>query len=280
MLHSHSGGFLNEVVGYEDKCDDPQEVMIFWSAPGLGGEFLDIAVDLDPFFRGGKLWVASHWEGHDTIDEQLSRLTLCLFKLEKITDSRWLTVGGSPRVLLSGLVMGLEPLVSRVRQDKSCTDFFLHGFSRLSTEVKEFSCLASIVSWVPDGFLSEAMEDDRLAQRVGFMKSVLDDELQWLHTLPDLLWSRLAVISGDGCDAAKLRSTALHAGGVAVGFVHSRVISVLEAYPWSLGRGDLDGNLQELEDCRDFPQELVASRVKRLLQAGCPWNCSGWWWWW
>eukprot|EP00974_Lingulodinium_polyedra_P028637 2758728-Lingulodinium_polyedra.AAC.1 len=63
--------------------------------------------------------------------------------------------------MLSSLAVGLDELVAVTRADRTAADYHLHGWARLQRPHREFLILGALVSFVPDSFLLEVLEDDR-----------------------------------------------------------------------------------------------------------------------
>lgn len=56
----------------------------------------------------------------------VSGIESCLMKMwqfRKFTESRWLTVGSSSRVLVAALLTGLDDLVAAISRDPPCTQY-------------------------------------------------------------------------------------------------------------------------------------------------------------
>eukprot|EP00972_Heterocapsa_arctica_P058615 8644479-Heterocapsa_arctica.AAC.1 len=91
--------------------------------------------------------------------DAVSSALLGLWHFKKFTDSRWITVGCSCRTLVAGLLTGLDSLVAFIRRAPESSDFYTHGFAKLSSIIKKSAAAAALASFVTDAFLSEMMED-------------------------------------------------------------------------------------------------------------------------
>jgi hypothetical protein len=273
MLHSHLGAFLQEAnIGFDHEPYDRDQVYEFWVALGVGGDVVDIFVDLNPWFSEGRLWVSGQWEGHPQLEERLAKVIVYLLKLKRFTESRWCTIGPSCRALVGCLSVGLELLVAVARKSPQTSDFYIAGFSRLSSDLKQYAALASIASYVPDAFLQELLEDDRIASRLTVFETAMLDELGWLDRLSPLSWQRLAsVIGSDQMPWRKLRTDVLLCAQVACSYTTDKVLSVARGFPWCLARGDVEEKLSGLALLSKAPEDDTAQKIHRLLLAGHQW---------
>jgi len=128
--------------------------------------------------------------------------------------------------------------------------------------------LAAVVSYVPDSFLGELLEDDRITKRLGVFESVMTEELAWLEGLKPLTWQRLAHLAGNETTPQALRSEALLGGQAACSFVTNRVLTAAKGMPWCLARGDLDAKLKDLASLSEPPADDTAAKVYRLVRQG------------
>lgn len=273
ILHSHLGSFLQAAnIGFDHKPYNRDQVYEFWVSLGVGGDVVETFVDLNPWFSGGRLWVSGRWEGHSQLEEHLSRVILYLLHLKRFTESRWCTIGPSCRALVGCLAVGLELLVATARKDTHTSDFYISGFSRLTPHVKQYAVLASFIAYVPDSFLVELLENDRVASRVEVLKAAMIEELSWLDTLAPLTWQRLAHVAGsDTLPSLALRTEVLLGGQVACSYITEKVFTVAEGMPWCLTRGDVDQKLSDLASLSKPPDDDTATKIHSLLREGCQW---------
>ena len=62
-------------------------------------------------------------------------------------------MGESCRALMCSLMLGLERWMAVARQQPNTSDYYLHEFDQCSIAVKEFVCITSVGSRVPDAVL-------------------------------------------------------------------------------------------------------------------------------
>ena len=270
-LHAHLGSFLQEAnIAFDHEPYNRHHVYEFWTALGVGGDVVETFVDLNPWFSGGRLWVSGEWEGNRQLEENLSRVVLYLLRMRRFTESRWCTIGPSCRALVGCLAVGLELLVATARKDPHTSDFYISGFSRLTPHVKQYAAIASFIAYVPDGFLGELLEDDRVALRVETFRTAMTEELGWLDRLAPLTWHRLAhVVGSDTMPSHVLRTEALLGGHAACSYITEKVLTVAQGMPWCLARGDVDQKLSALGSLSKPPDDDTATKIHSLLREGC-----------
>ena len=268
LIHSHLHTFLEHKVSFTDADYDEADVASFWTAFGAEGQWLDQLVELNPWWADGRLWISSKCKDWHDIDMKLSKTLLYIFKFRMFTESRWCTAGPACRALVASLAVGLGGLVDLIRKNPKASDFFLHGFGKLSAGARKYSAIAGLSAYVPDSFLVELLADDRVARRIGDLESVMSEELQWLDSLPALTWDRLANIADCGWGPSQFRTAIIHSGIVACGFLNRRVLSAARGLPWSLAKGNIDENIIALGAQATAPDEPCAAKIYRLFHLG------------
>ena len=171
---------------------------------------------------------------------------------------------------MASLSLGLTSLVEFVRQDKSATDYHLHGYARLVPVLVEFVLLWAISCKVSDAVLRSLMADDRVARCLPDLEATLEAALQWLLDRPASTWDRLATIGKDVI-GADLRGKAMHSGHVQAAFMRRRFLLPAAERPWSLARGNIQENFDRLLAMQDDDFErmdLVTKRLVLLLRLG------------
>lgn len=267
-LSSHLRGFFSQAVAFDKEPYNRDEVYEFWVALGVGPDVADVMAELNPWFSSGHLWIAGQWEGHEQLEETLSRMLMYLLRLKRFTESRWCTAGPSCRALVGCLAVGLEELVAASKKDPHSSDFYINGFSRLSPSVKMYAVRASLVAYVPDSFLQQLMEDDRVGKRFPTFEKTMVEELAWLEGLSPTTWKRLAQVAGPAACPQKLRSEVLLGGQVAASFITNRVLNIARGFPWCLVRGDVEQKLSDLSSLSSPPSDHTAGKIYQLISTG------------
>ena len=153
-------------------------------------------------------------------------------------------------------------------QDKTCSKYYLNGYSRFHARARFFAVAAAISSRVSEGFQTELMEDNRVASNFENLWGAASRELRWVVDMPDHMWSTLATVAR--CRADELKMKTIEAAHVAYHFIWRRVLEPAALFPWKLCRGDLDQNLLDLRNMQAPPDEPCASNLWHLLQADFP----------
>ena len=132
-----------------------------------------------------------------------------------------------------------------------------------------------------DTLLHLLMKDDRLALHFQDYREQLRERWEYVQDLPGEVWEVVAKVFGGA--GPELRSKALSCAHISLGFIHERVWSSLDGYPWKLvTTSDTMAQLQEIKKkaappsdeslvCKvwllaygDFPLEEVAEGLELL----------------
>ena len=160
--------------------------------------------------------------------------------------SRWLTLGSSCKSLVWGLCIGLEHWVRITIADPNTPSTLLGGFTRLTFRLKKFTVLATVVSCLPEAVIAELLVDDRVARHAEKLRLIMQEEVQWVESLPSAVWSSLADVVGGEIQHGELRHEAVRATHVAAAYGTHKVFKVVDSYPWTLATGDIASNLRKL----------------------------------
>ena len=115
-------------------------------------ETLDVPFDVAHLcLVGGRLEYFEDAESdleQDVVSE-IYAVFISLWRFQKLSESRWLTVGTSSRRMLAAWLTGLPDLVKMIRDDKSLSHFYTNGFSRLTQDRLAFWVVAGMPSTSP-----------------------------------------------------------------------------------------------------------------------------------
>jgi len=260
--------FLIEHLAFSEKEYDWDAVASFWRLLGAGPTMVETLADMNPWWEGGKLWVSGALQADPDVVEKVSHALMYLIKWRKFSDSRWCTVGPCCRGLLGSLCVGLEAWVSMVRDDKNASDYYLKGASRLSLNMKHYCIFAAVVSYVPDAVLAELLVDDRLARHGARLQKLVMEEISWVGALDAFIWQRFSAVLGGAALPWELCHSALHAGQVARAFMHERIFSAVQGYPWKLAVGNVQENFDALAASDEPHSDSCTHKNRLLLRAG------------
>jgi hypothetical protein len=270
LLVERLPAFLEQHLAFSADSYDVEEVLAFWRCMGIGADMLEAVAEVNPWWSAadGHLWVNGRLADDSEATEKVSHILLYLFKWRKFTESRWITIGPACRSLLWGLCVGLERLVAMTRADPKATDFHLHGFAKLSMDLKRYAVVASLVSYVPDAMLAEVVADDRVALMAEQLLEVLADEVSWVQSLPSFTWTRLISLLGSEVELWELQHQISHACNVASAYIHQKTFRVVNGYPWKLTQGDIDSNLTALAASEEEIRDSCTHKIRTLRRMG------------
>ncbi len=90
--------------------------------------------------------------------------------------------------------------------------------------------------------------------------------MTWVAHLGRDIYGRLAGHL-EGCTAQLLRTWCVHAGNVSAGYIHNKVLSMVQEYPGRLLDGDLEANLDVLRDGPE-PADSCTWKIQQLARIG------------
>ena len=260
--------FLVKHLAFAGNRADTDAVAGFWRDLGVEAGMVDQVAEVNPWWENGQLQVSSALSGDADAIEKVSHILLYLCKWRQFSESRWCTVGPCCRTLLWGLCVGLEAWVGIVRADPSTSDFYLHGFGKLSQGIKQYCVVASIASFVPDAVLAEVLVDDRILKHASRLQGTMFDEVGWVEDIGSFTWDRLGAASGYLGEVWELRQLVIHGSHVAAAFIDDKIFSQLKEYPWSLAVGDIPENLDALAASTEPIRDSCTHKIRLLLQMG------------
>jgi hypothetical protein len=236
-----------------------------WLATQQGGEILDLLCKLELRQASGRLLVSSEVLAERDLVGQVVAAILSVWKFERFSESRWLTVGSSARTMIAACLTGLSDFLSWVKGKPGVSGFYLNGFWRLTGSRWLFLCQVALYSQVPDSILGALLADNRVARTAGDLRGRIKASLQRLADLPNGVWGCLAGVAG--VTLSDLRSTVLRAAQRSAAFFQNRVLDEVEGLPWRLCAGNVAENLQELAG-GPRPEDAVGGKIWDLLRSG------------
>ena len=247
------------------EMDDMHDLCVALSiAPNLC-DFLAYSLNLR--WEGGRLWVHEGLANGDAVGLVSSAL-LTIWRFKQFCDSRWLTSGTSGRDMITGFLFGLDSLIEHIL-DVEPSKYHISGFGRLQMAERRFLVTVAIVSRVPDAALAELMEDARIARRLDEIVAAIDEEMQWIVNLKPFVWDKLGKLVNQL--GPELRHHCISKAHIAIGFWRWRVADTALSRPWSLARGNIAQNLDDLGQEELSPSDHpVVAKLKHLLDIGYP----------
>lgn len=273
--------FLDECLVFTDRRanEDPEEINRYWISLGVESSWLETMVDLNPFWNPstGKLEVSSSVSSDPHVKKRIAAVILYLFKFRSTNGARWCTIAPSSRTLTAALSMGLEGLVQCVKKSPKYTEFYLGGFDSLDTVLKRFVLVCGYAGFVPDSVLNLLLADDRVLRQLVEIKACMEDELNFLDSLPPMVWERLESLAtppNEEDTDFDIKTAVMHAGLLGQAFIKRRVLDRADAAPFHLTQNDIEKNVQDLLKQRQAPEELITRKIWTLLRSGMIFSLS------
>ena len=267
LLVRHLGIWLSTVLSFVPALDSDavNDLHELWVTLGLDPDLaLHFAETLQLRWQSGKLLV------NDVIrDCQPTTLVynafLAILRFRPFTSSRWLSMGGSARTLVSLLIVGLPDLVRYIRDETGASLFFLNGYDRLTPDVVRLFASVCFVSRPTDAVLLLLLEDGRIARQMQNIRDCLVEEMEFLSEVSFFVWDTVASVAN--MTPEELQTKPMDAAHLSVGFVHKHLLAVYDALPWSLLQGDIEANLVKFSAGLE-PAEKTASKIWIVATSG------------
>ena len=203
-----------------------------WEALGLEPDVIEQLVHFRMIFKDGKLHISSDvrptFGGQTTMDEVVGMLT-AVWRFVKFSDSRFLTVGPSCKALVSSCMLGLSHMIHWLRKTKHVSEYYIHGWDRLTTDVWQVALLGSLGSGVAESLMAELLEDDRVMLRLDALHECVAMELQAVSLLsPQVIKLLCSEVPCGGLQPQEFHSRIMHCSA---GFAGKRQTSTHGSLP-------------------------------------------------
>ena len=119
----------------------------------------------------------------------MASVLFTVWRYPRFSESRWLTVGTSCRVMVAAFLTGITDMVRHIKKDKSNSQLFLKGFSRLDATRLEFLTICAVVSRVPEAIQAELMHDNRVAMVADSLWDAAAKDVKWVIDVPEGTWT-------------------------------------------------------------------------------------------
>ena len=268
LLVEYIPTFLIQYLERDDTPYDKEACAQWWRCIGAGADWVDVLVDVNPFFHLGKLRVSAKIGGKTTPANLVGDCMVYIMKLSMFCQTRWLTVGKSCRSLVASLSVGLAELGALALRLTRRGETKLHGIKKLNDDIRWYAAVACVATYVPEAFMLEVAEDDRVCRRIEELERTTFEELEYIFHIPSYVWQRLASVAKSALWENSLRTSCLDAAQVCVGFLGHRVFSAARALPWALTLGDVAKNLEDLLAMEGPLEDPTARKIKQLIELG------------
>ena len=257
-----------ESLAFRDTSHDAEEARSLWSALGVEADVLADFVEVHPLWDGHSLWVSQHLEGSEETLSKVTFLLLKVFRWQRFTQTRFLTLGSSTRALLASLLVGLDSLVSITRSDPATTDFHLHGYSGLTTACRRLAVVCAFAAFPAEAGLELLLADDRLALQVPRFRETMEEEWEWLLGIPGSTWTCIATSTAASPSGSDLRSQCLQAALTSLGYVYANALRLFEEEPWKWTQGDTEAHFAVLAGDGVEVHHMLSRRLRTYLHMG------------
>jgi hypothetical protein len=159
--------FIIRFLVYASPPFERDAVKCFWQRMGISVDFLEMVVDANIRWNGTSLLVDISVKAMNDLQAHIQTIMMCIFSWRKFVDARWLRTGVSCRGLVGSLFIGLARIVQMARTDPHTSEYKIHGFDNLTADVKKFACISSLVAFVGESALAEALEEERIVRILG-----------------------------------------------------------------------------------------------------------------
>ena len=202
--------------------------------------------------------------------QDLTSLLLQVWRHEAFTASRWATMGTSSRCLIRSSLTGFDACLKYLHSQEKVSDYYCGAFLAINKSQKRFLTILAMVSGPAEHVLSSAMQDNRIPRQVQQLRNNLKADLEYLSSMPDMVWSLLAKFCED--DVYTLKNSVYSGAYTSVAYLERGLLQPASALPWRLCQQEsAQAALEYLE--RQSPADLqdrVSHKLYVLLRAGFP----------
>ena len=248
--------WLVNIVRFSQEPFDGYEL---WAALGVEPKWIDELCELQLRWSEGFLKIKGDLEADTRWVERVSTVLMYLWNLKDFTATRWLTLGGTSKALARSLASGIDDIIGKALAKPTTSKYYLGGFSRLNKDLRFFIIALSLCSYPADAFMLESLEDDRVALRADIMRNAVHEELEYLRNVNDETLQRLADIAQSS--VGPLRHAVLSSALRSCAFMDWRIFTDADSLPWTLCRGDIAQNLQDLKRQCQPPTDIVSRKL-------------------
>eukprot|EP00971_Amphidinium_carterae_P107474 2128807-Amphidinium_carterae.2 len=252
-----------------DKCMDEDTLHKLWCVLGVDANIVSELVGMRLLWRNESLEISEEFlkETGDAWLPKLSSVLVELWHLGSFCGSRWCTLGSACRSYCAAALSGFLHMFGSLCKGGVITAYEQHGGEKLDEVGKTCVVCTALVAWIPESLLFSVLHDSRLALKSSEYRRLLEEEVDMLESLPDTVFAVLSSLLSQGV-SSDLKSQVLSASLACQSYLHMRVWSVLQEYPWCLCGQDPAGRVKELLELSEPPDDCVASKLWALGASG------------
>ena len=98
----------------------------------------------------------------------------------------------SNRALQGAYAIGVWKIVELAREVPSNSEYYIHGFDKLTPVVRKMSCIACLVSYVPEKVLGLINKEERIMKNIDDVDRALHEAIEYVVATLTSTWERLA----------------------------------------------------------------------------------------
>ena len=245
----------------------------FWRSMDVEEVIIEEIVFVDPVWDGHRLTVNSELRDDPSAERRVRAIVLYLCRFFYISETRWGKSGKSSRLFIRALCVGLDNIVDLCRASDCISMENLNGFYRATPPVRTYYIIAATSTRPAESLVLEFLEDDRFLKRAHELKQLIDEEFDYVMSLPDYCWQRLAAIAfSHDITMDSIRSLAFSCMSVSMGYLHWDVFEPLQHYPLRLTQGDIIANVDALAalEVSDPSLDDFTLKLKLMVDLGLP----------
>ena len=187
---------------------------------------------------------------------------LIMWRFEKWSDARVVKIGKSGCLWTFAEATGFGNLVAHMREHNLCSEYYIHGYDRLTVGAKRFLAEASLASRPVDSAMLILTEDPRLVKVVGEVQEVVREEMAWIGGILPAVLDMVA--RGHHESGFMFRSECLAKSHDAIAWCQQKGFQRVFEPPFVYCRGDKLQNVRQIvsgpEPSDDITWEIWAAR--------------------
>ena len=177
-----------------------------WDFLDVDPDVSSLLVEMGVLFLENSMVVDPAYEQNEDLMNMLVTALTGVWRFVQFSESRWLSLVATSRVLVAAELTGISALVAEVMADQACSDYHIKGWSRLGATGLSF-CAKAALGGLPAGLLlAELMEDDRINFRLEILQLTVRTGLIYLASLPPAVYHLLANFAGETESEMRLRN--------------------------------------------------------------------------
>eukprot|EP00971_Amphidinium_carterae_P330019 6462866-Amphidinium_carterae.1 len=251
------------------ECGNEETLHKVWCVLGVEANIVAELVEMRLLWRNECLEISEQFmleSGSDWLGK-VSSVLLDLWRIGSFCGSRWCTLGSACRSFCCAFLLGFSSMFSALVQKGAITAYEKHGLDKLDEVARTCLVSTALVSWILEALLLAVLQDGRLASHALEYKSLVDEEVAVLDSLPLGVFEVLSSLLHE-CTSACLQSKILSGSLSCQSYLHMRLWSVLQALPWSLCHGEPEDRLAELLQETEAPLDDVSCKLWALGHSG------------